>query len=99
MAVRGSSRRSVPCVAPLEVALELPRDRLAGGLGQLGGVAGLLEGTDVLGDVLVLLRQLVDAKLHGAGVIGAVAGRDDGLGQVLELGQERDGGLWGWRTV
>ena len=51
-------------VAPtLEVPLELAGDGLAGGLGELGGVAGLLERPDVLGDVLVLLGELVDAAL------------------------------------
>ena len=52
-------------VAPLEVALELARDRLAAGLGQLGGVAGLLEGPDVVADLLVLLGELVDPALPG----------------------------------
>ena len=56
-----------------QVALELPRDRVAAGLRQLGGVAGLLERADVLGDLVVLLGQLVDAALPGARLL--LAGR------------------------
>ena len=63
-------------VQTLEVALELAGDGLAGGLGEVGGVAGLLERADVVGDVLVLLGELVDAALPGAGVLGQVAERD-----------------------
>ena len=59
------------------------------GLGQLGGVAGLLERADVVGDVLVLLGELVDAALPGAGVLGQVAERDADLEQVLELAEQR----------
>ena len=40
--------RPVVVLAALEVALELPGDGLAAGLGQLGGVAGLLERADVV---------------------------------------------------
>src|SRR3954447_5248804 len=54
-------------LAALEVPLELPGDGLTRRLGEVGGVAGLLEGPDVLGDVLVLLGQLVDAALPGPG--------------------------------
>ena len=49
--------------APAQVALELPRDGVAAGLGQVCGVLGLLEALDVLGDLLVGLGQLVDAAL------------------------------------
>ena len=39
--------------APAQVALELPGDRLAARLGQVGGVLRLLERSDVLGDLVV----------------------------------------------
>ena len=55
--------QSVLGLAALEVALELARDGLAGGLGQVRGVPGLLERADVVADVLVLLGELVDARL------------------------------------
>ena len=55
--------------APLQVPLELPRDRLAARLRQVGRVAGLLEGADVVRDVLVLLGELVDTALPGARVL------------------------------
>ena len=77
----------------LEVALELAGDRVAGRLGQVGGVARLLERPDVVGDVLVLLGELVDAALPGAGVLGQVAEGDAHLEQVLELAEQRQGGL------
>ena len=80
-------------VPPLEVALELPGDRLAAGLGQLGGVLALLEVADVLRDVLVLLGELGDAALPGAAVLGQVAQRDAGLEQVLDLAEQRQRGL------
>src|SRR5918992_2676642 len=73
---------------PLEVALELARDRLPGGLRQVGGVPGLLEGAHVVGDVLVLLRELVDAALPGTRVLGQVAERDADLEQVLQLADQ-----------
>ena len=79
--------------AALEVPLELAGDGLAGGLGELGGVAGLLEGPDVLGDVLVLLGELVDAALPGAGVLGEVAERDADLEEVLDPAEQGEGGL------
>ena len=72
-------RRSVRgVVAALEVALELPGDGLAAGLGELGGVLALLEAADVLRDVLVLLGELGDAALPGPAVLGQVAERDRG---------------------
>ena len=63
------------------------------GLGEVGGVPGLLQGADVVGDVLVLLGELVDAALPGAGVLGQVAERDADLEQVLELADQRQRGL------
>src|SRR4051794_8493442 len=63
-------------VPPLEIPLELLGDRLTAGLGELGGVLVLLEHPDVLPDVFVLLGQLGDATLPGAGVLGEVAHRD-----------------------
>src|SRR5665648_423640 len=60
-------------VAASKVALELPGDRLAGRLGQLDGVLGLLELGDVLGDLGVLGRQLVDPVLPRLGVLRKVA--------------------------
>src|SRR4051794_16571596 len=69
-AQRGSGL--LAALATLEVALELAGDRLAGGLGELGGVAGLLEGAHVVGDILVLLGELVDAALPGARLLGEV---------------------------
>jgi hypothetical protein len=56
-------------VAAAEVALELAGDRLSARLGQVGGVLGVLELADVLGDLAVLLRELVDAVLPGPGVL------------------------------
>ena len=48
---------------------------------------------DVVGDVLVLLGELVDPALPGAGVLGQVAERDARLEQVLELAEQRQRGL------
>src|SRR4051812_19317734 len=72
----------------LEVALELPGDRLATGLGQVGGVAGLLEGPDVVRDVLVLLGELVDTALPGPCVLGELPERDAALEQLLDLPEQ-----------
>src|SRR5690606_28814800 len=80
-------------LAPLEETFELPGDRLAGGLGEVRGVTGLLERADVVGDVLVLLGELVHAALPGPGVLGEVAERDAALEQVLELADQRERGL------
>ena len=80
-------------VAPLEVALELPGDRLAAGLGQLGGVLALLEVADVLRDVLVLLGQLGHPALPGPAVLDEVGQRDRGLEQVLDLLHQGQRGL------
>src|SRR4051794_34290602 len=80
-------------VPPLQVALELPGDGLATGLGELGGVLALLEVADVLRDVLVLLGQLGDPALPGAAVLGQVAEGDGGLEQVLDLAEQGQGGL------
>src|SRR6202012_2275520 len=58
----------LPGVAPAaQVPLELARDGVAGRLGQVGGVLGLFQRPHVLGDVGVLLRELVDAALPGPG--------------------------------
>src|SRR4051795_9289065 len=80
-------------IPPLEVALELPGDRLAARLGQLGCVLALLEVADVLSDVLVLLGELRDAALPGTTVLGQVTQRDAGLEQVLDLTEQRERGL------
>ena len=90
-----SDARLSPRRSPLEVALELPRDRLAGRLGEVRGVAGLLQRADVVGDVLVLLGELVDAALPGPGVLGQVAERDAALEQVLELAEQGERRPWG----
>ena len=66
----GSAAAGASVVAAAQVALELAGDRLAAGLGQVGGVLGLLELADVLADLAVLLGQLVDAVLPGPGVLG-----------------------------
>src|SRR6478736_8632499 len=68
-----SSAAGLVVVAATQVALELARDRVAARLGQLGGVLGLLERLDVLGDLLVGLRELVDAALPRPGVLLEVA--------------------------
>ena len=73
-----------------KVPLELPRDRLSGGLGQLDGVLGLLELRDVLGDLFVLLGELVDPVLLGSCVVEQVAERDVHAEEVLELDDERE---------
>ena len=65
------SGRLQPSSVPLEVALELAGDGLTAGLGEVGRVARLLQRADVVGDVLVLLGQLVDAALPGARVLRA----------------------------
>ena len=59
--------------APAQVALELLGDGVAARLRQVGGVLGLLEALDVLGDLGVRGRQLVDAALPGAGVLVELA--------------------------
>ena len=87
------SRVASSSVSRREVALELAGDRLAAGLGEVGGVAGLLERADVVADLLVLLGQLVDAALPGPGLLGQVAERDADLEQVLELAEQRQRGL------
>ncbi len=71
-----------------EVALELAGDRLAGRLRRLGQVLGLLERADVLRDLGVLRRQLVDAALPGAGVLGQVTERDGDVEQVLDVAEQ-----------
>ena len=91
------SRSGVVVAAPLEVALELPRDRLTGRLGEVGGVARLLEGADVVGDVLVLLGELVDAALPGARVLGEVAERDRSPRAGPRAG--RAARAWPWGTA
>ena len=79
---RGPRRRGVSgraravLSAPAQVALELARDRVSAGLGELRGVLGLLEGLDVLRDLLVGLRELVDAALPRTRGLGQVAVRD-----------------------
>src|SRR5690606_40600711 len=60
---RGGPPRRSALAAAAEVALELAGDRLAAGLGELGGVLGLLQAAHVAGDVGVLGGQLVDAVL------------------------------------
>ena len=77
-------------VAPPQVALELAGDRLAARLGQLGGVLGLLELVDVLGDLRVLGRELVDAVLPRDGVVGQLAQRDRLAEQLLDAGEQRE---------
>src|SRR5690606_2214448 len=84
----GSARpgrlRAAALVAAAEVALELPGDRLAGGLRQLGGVLGLLELAHVLGHLRVLLRELVDAGLPGAGLLDEVTDGERLTDELLE---------------
>ena len=82
---------SVP--APAQVALELLGDRVAARLGQVGGVLGLLEALDVLGDLGVGGRELVDAALPRVRVLVELAVRDRAVEQVLEPADQRERGL------
>ena len=58
-----------------EVALELAGDRVAARLGQVRRVLGLLQGPHVVGDLGVLLGELVHAALPGARLLGQVGQR------------------------
>ena len=78
-----------------QVALELGRDRLAAGLGQLGGVLLLLERGDVLGDLGVLGGQLVDAALPGPGQLGQLAEVDRHVQQPPRAGTAAPASPWG----
>src|SRR4051794_17305686 len=72
----GRARSVVRVLAALEVALELPGDRLAAGLGKVRGVPGLLQGADVVADLVVVGGQLVDPALPGPGVLGQLTDGD-----------------------
>lgn len=76
--------RASASAAPAQIALELPRDRLARGLRQLLGVLGLLELPDVGGDVGVLGGQLVHAALPGPRVVLEPARGHAHVQQVLD---------------
>src|SRR5207237_401676 len=62
---RSLSRRAVAAVP--QVALELPRDRLAACLGQLGFVLLAFEGAHVFGNLGILFGELVDPTLPRLG--------------------------------
>src|SRR5690606_10491974 len=85
---RGSAAAGVPAA---QVALELAGDRVAARLGQLGGVLLLLERADVVGDLGVLLGELVDAVLPRAGLLRQLAERDGDVQEVLDAAQQREG--------
>src|SRR6266699_4121151 len=61
-------------VAP-EVALELAGDRVAARLWQVHRVLGLFQSPHVVGDLGVLLGELVHAALPGACLLGQVGQR------------------------
>ena len=66
-------------VAAAQVALELPGDRVAGGLVHLGPVdlvVALLEVADVLDDLFVLGGHLVDQLLPLGRLLGQLRERD-----------------------
>ena len=84
----GRASSSQAALAAAEVALELGRDRVAAGLGQLGGVLLLLQRGDVLGDLGVLGGQLVDAALPGPGQLRQLAEVERHVEQLLQLGQQ-----------
>ena len=79
-------------VAP-EVALEFAGDRVAARLGQVHRVLGLFEGAHVVGDLGVLLGQLVHAALPGARLLGQVGQRQRRVQDVLDAAQQRQRGL------
>ena len=87
-------RAELGVVAPaLQVALELAGDRLAARLREIDGVACLLELVDVVGNLIVLRCQLIDAGLPGARLLGEVAERHRDVEQVLDPPNERQGCL------
>src|SRR5713101_4829969 len=61
-------------VAP-EVALELAGDRVTARLGQVHRVLGLFQGTHVVGDLGILVGELVHPTLPGAPLLGPVGQR------------------------
>src|SRR5262245_33352252 len=75
-------------MATLEVTLELPRDRLATGLGQIAAVAGALQRLDVLSDLPVLTGQLVDGLLPRPSLLLQVGDRDRHVEHVLEPAEQ-----------
>ncbi len=91
-ALRRQARSGLRIAAP-QIALEFAGDGLTGRLRQLGGVPGLLQRLDVLGDLAVLGSQLVHAQLPGAGVLAQLAERDADVEQVLQPVEQRQAGL------
>lgn len=80
----GPARLSVGVVAATaEEPLELPGDRLTASLGQVGGVLGLLERLDILGDLFVTIGELVDAALPGPSVLIEIAVVDRCVKELL----------------
>ncbi len=88
----------VAVAAPAEESLELARDRVTRRLREVGRVLRLLQGADVVGHLVVALRELVDAALPRACVVGEVAVLDPPVEQLLEPGDDRQGGLGGRRV-
>src|SRR5580704_10907929 len=85
-------RLSGAAVAP-EVALELAGDRVAARLGQVHRVLGLFQGAHVVGDLGILLGELVHASLPGARLLGQVGQRQRYVQDVLDAAQQRQRGL------
>ena len=76
-----------PVAAAAQVTLELAGDRVAGRLGQVGGVLGLFQRPHVVGDVGVLLGELVHATLPGTRLFGKLGLRQRHVQDVLEGAQ------------
>ena len=75
-------------VAAAQVPLELARDGVAAGLGQVGGVPGLLQRPHVVGHLVVVVGQLVDTALPRQRLLLEVAGRDGQVERVLDCAQQ-----------
>jgi hypothetical protein len=80
-------------VAAAEIALELPGDGVAARFGQVGRVLGFLERPDVVRDLGVLLRQLVDTPFPRPGLLGQVAQRQRHVQDVLDPPEQGQGGF------
>src|ERR1035437_2213845 len=79
--------------ATTQVALELAGDGVTAGFREIRGVLGLFEGTDVLRHLIIGLRQLVHSVLPRPRLLGKLAARDGQVEQLLQLGDEPEGGF------
>src|ERR1700737_2872700 len=81
--IGSDTRLSGVAMAP-EVALELAGDRVAARLGQVHRVLGLFQGPHVVGDLGILLGELVHPALPRARLLGQVGQRQRYVQDVLD---------------